>query len=162
MAIQTRALSLLSAISYYFPPLLVLLEEVGLGGCYYPGPREVCTSFVQVPTCRNLPPCRLQRDNSPFQRSSLMVRSKWCEAEMASNIAAIVNRFPLRELETRRRCARDPNFVEVCEHYGEALQALRHWEGAGPAGAARAEEYRQILEELEAEMLAILDRPPAP
>ena len=76
---------------------------------------------------------------------------------MASNIAAIVTRFPLRELEIRRRCARDPNFAEICEDYGEALQALRHWEGAGPAGATRAEEYRQMLEELEAEILAILD-----
>ena len=78
---------------------------------------------------------------------------------MASNIAAIVTRFPLRELEIHRRCARDPKFAEICEDYGEALQALRHWEGAGPAGAARAEEYRRILEELEAEMLAILDGP---
>ena len=86
-----------------------------------------------------------------------MVRSKRCEAEMASNIAAIVNRFPLRELEIRRRCARDPNFLEICEDYGEALQALRHWEGAGPAGATRAVDYRRIIEELEADILARLD-----
>jgi hypothetical protein len=79
---------------------------------------------------------------------------------MASNIAAIVTRFPLRELEIRRRCARDPTFREICEDYGEALQALRHWEAAGPAGAARANDYRQMLQELEAEILGILGGPP--
>ena len=76
---------------------------------------------------------------------------------MASNIAAVVARFPLRELEIRRRCAGDPKFGEICEDYGLALAALRHWEGAGPAGATRAEEYRRIVGELEAEILATLD-----
>ena len=68
-------------------------------------------------------------------------------------------RFPLRELEIRRQSARDPKFEEICRDYDEALMALRRWEGAGPAGATRAEDYRRILEELEAEILAILDRP---
>ena len=77
---------------------------------------------------------------------------------MASNVAAIVTRFPLRELEIRRQYARNPTFREVCEDYDEALAALRHWEGAGPAGATRAEEYRRIVDELEAEILARLDR----
>jgi len=78
---------------------------------------------------------------------------------MASNIAAVVARFPLRELEIRRRCARDPRFREICEDYGEAVAALRHWEGAGSAGATRAEDYRRILNELEAQILAILAGP---
>ena len=72
---------------------------------------------------------------------------------MASKIAAVVTRFPLRELEIHRLCARDPKFEEICEDYDEALQALRHWEGAGPAGATQAEDYRRILDELEAEIL---------
>ena len=81
---------------------------------------------------------------------------------MASNIAAVVTRFPLRELEIRRQCARNPKFAEICEDYGVALAALRHWEGAGLAEATRAEDYRRIVDELEAEILAILDaRPPA-
>ena len=78
---------------------------------------------------------------------------------MALNVTAIVTRFPLRELEIRRRCARDPKFAEVCEDYGEALQALRRWEGAGPAGATRTEDFRRIVDELEAEFLANLDSP---
>ena len=68
-----------------------------------------------------------------------------------------MNRFPLRELEIRRRCARDPTFAEVCEDYEEVLEALRQWEGAGPAGAKQVEDYRRIRDELEAEILAILD-----
>ncbi len=78
---------------------------------------------------------------------------------MASYIAAVVTRFPLRELEIRRQCARDPKFVESCEDYDEALQAVRRWEAAGPAGATQVKDYRRILEELEAEILAILDDP---
>ena len=78
---------------------------------------------------------------------------------MASSIAAIVTRFPLRELEIHRRCVRDPKFAEICEDYGVALVALRHWEGAGPGGTTQVEDYRRILGELEAEVLAILDGP---
>jgi hypothetical protein len=78
---------------------------------------------------------------------------------MASKIAAVIARFPERELEIHRQYARDPKFEEICEDYGDALVALRHWEGAGPAGATRAEDYRRILEELEAEILGILDGP---
>ena len=56
-------------------------------------------------------------------------------AGMASKIAAVVARFPERELEIHRQYARDPKFQEICEDYSDALVALRHWEGAGPAGA---------------------------
>ncbi|WP_246737542.1 hypothetical protein [Nordella sp. HKS 07] len=94
-----------------------------------------------------------------FNDPRLMVRSIWCEPMMASNIAVIVTRFPLRELEIRRRCARDPKFAEICEDYAEAWQAFQRWKGAGPAGVTKANDYRQMLEELEAEILAILDAP---
>ena len=81
------------------------------------------------------------------------------EAKMASHIAAVVSRFPLRELEIRRLWAHDPTFEEICEDYHEAVMALRRWEGAGPAGAMETLDYRRILEELEAEIVAILDGP---
>ena len=84
---------------------------------------------------------------------------------LAPGIAAAVARFPLRELEIRRQCARDPKFVEICEDYDEALQALRRWEAAGPAGATQVKDYRRIRDELEAEILTTLDGPrrcPAP
>ncbi len=78
---------------------------------------------------------------------------------MASKTSAVVARFPMRELEIRRRCARDQKFGEICEDYEEAMEALRRWEGAGPDGDAEAEDYRRIRDELEAEILAILDGP---
>ena len=81
------------------------------------------------------------------------------EAKMASHIAAVVSRFPLRELEIRRQSACDPRFDEICRDYLEALMALRRWEGAGSAGATEAQDYRRMLKELAAEILAILDRP---
>ena len=84
---------------------------------------------------------------------------------MTSRVAAVVARFPERELEIHRH-ARDPKFEEICEDYRDALAELRHWEGAGPAGATRAEDFRRIRDELEAEILGILDgparTPPAP
>jgi hypothetical protein len=78
---------------------------------------------------------------------------------MASKVAAVVARFPDRELAIHRRFARDPKFEEICEDYTDALEALRHWEGAGLAGAARAEDYRRIRDELEVEILGVLDGP---
>ena len=44
---------------------------------------------------------------------------------------------------TRRPCA--------------AQRALKHWEAAGQAAPERVAEYRQILTEVEAEALAILE-----
>lgn len=77
---------------------------------------------------------------------------------MASNIAAIVARFPLRELEIRRKCAQDQRFAEVCEDYSEALEALQRWEKAGAAGATQVEDYHRMVGELEAEVVSKLGR----
>ena len=68
-------------------------------------------------------------------------------------IAAIVGRLPEQELAIRRLCNRDPDFLGICEDYDDAEAALRHWEGAGDAYTARAEEYRQLLGEIEDEVL---------
>jgi hypothetical protein len=67
---------------------------------------------------------------------------------------AVVNRFPQYELAIRRLCALDPGFLGACEDYAEAAIALRHWEQAGAGQAARAEEYRRILGDIEADILA--------
>ena len=47
------------------------------------------------------------------------------------------------------------------EDYSDALVELRHWEGVGPAGASRAEDFRRIRDELEEEILGVLDGPHA-
>jgi hypothetical protein len=78
---------------------------------------------------------------------------------MASETVAVVARFPQRELEIHRQYARDPKFREICEDYGVALAELQHCEAAGPAGVGRADDYRRIRDELEAEILGVLDGP---
>jgi hypothetical protein len=45
---------------------------------------------------------------------------------MWPGIAAVVARFPERELEIHRLRARDPNFEEICQDYGGALAELQH------------------------------------
>jgi hypothetical protein len=76
-------------------------------------------------------------------------------------VAHLLARFPERELAIRRLFARDARFKEVCEDYEDASKALRHWEAAGSSGEAKAEDYRRIVAELEADVLAYLDEAPA-
>ena len=75
---------------------------------------------------------------------------------------ALGERFPKRELEVRRLSARDEQFRCACEDYEEAMKALRHWEcveleGHRIGNAARADEYRQLADEIAAEIDARLD-----
>ena len=74
-------------------------------------------------------------------------------------IRSIVARFPQRELDIRRRCARDARFRAICADYEEAAAALRYWQRVGKEGDRRVAEYANFLGELEAEILAQLDRP---
>ena len=70
-------------------------------------------------------------------------------------LAAAVHRFPERELEIHRLCQKDPDFAAVCEDLTDALAALEHWRVVG--AASRVEEYRDLVDELAAEVLAALD-----
>ena len=74
-----------------------------------------------------------------------------------SKLAAAVDRFPGRELEIHRLSARNPNFLAACEDFADALAALGHWRSMGDGAGERAEEYRQLVDELAAEVLAALD-----
>jgi hypothetical protein len=71
-------------------------------------------------------------------------------------LSAIGERFPTRELEIHRLCARDAEFRRVCEDYETAVKALQHWERV-ERNAVRAAEYRQIANEIAAEIAARLD-----
>jgi hypothetical protein len=73
------------------------------------------------------------------------------------NIRAIVARLPLRELDIRRRYARDEHFRSICGDYELAMEALRRWERVAKEGTQRMEEYTSFLGELEAEILAQLE-----
>jgi uncharacterized protein YdcH (DUF465 family) len=71
------------------------------------------------------------------------------------SIALLVSRFPCHEFVMRRLYARDPEFRELCDDYDEVRRALEHWQAADQQ-PGRVAEYRQLLEELEAEALAML------
>ena len=76
--------------------------------------------------------------------------------DTVSELASLVPLFITQELVFRRMYTRDPGFREICEHYEAARAALSHFEAPDTASAIRAEEYRQILAELEAEIATIL------
>ena len=75
---------------------------------------------------------------------------------MSDEIETLARRFPQHVSTICRLQARDPSFRSICDNYGEAQRALKHWEAAGQVAPERVAEYRQILTELEAEALAIL------
>jgi hypothetical protein len=75
---------------------------------------------------------------------------------MSDEVDALAGRFPHHASAIRRLQARDPTFRSICDDYGVVQSALKHWEATGQAVPERVAEYRQSLEELEAEALAIL------
>jgi len=76
----------------------------------------------------------------------------------ASGLDALIRRFPDRAARLRQLYPADDEFRAICEDYGDALRALAHWSHADQSfAAARVEEYREIAQELEAEVLAALD-----
>jgi hypothetical protein len=75
---------------------------------------------------------------------------------MGNATETLARRLPQHAATIRRLAAGDPGFRAICDDYGAAERALRHWESAGHAAPERAAEYRQMLTELEAEALAIL------
>lgn len=70
----------------------------------------------------------------------------------------VLDRLPRRQRMLRERMLRDPTFRSICEDYGTAVEALTRWEASGEAGSrARADEFRQLVQDLEAEILVALD-----
>jgi hypothetical protein len=80
------------------------------------------------------------------------------------DIRSIVTRFPRREFDICRRCTRDPHFRSICADYEETARALSYWEKVAQEGDRKKEAYRNVEEyanflgELEAEILAYLNR----
>ena len=75
-----------------------------------------------------------------------------------SGIDLIVTRWPKRELSIRRLFTRNADFRALCEDYGEALRAMRHWQAAG--SEPKAEEFRSLAAEIETEIVRMLDLSP--
>jgi hypothetical protein len=72
------------------------------------------------------------------------------------NCRSISARLPQYEFEIRRRCADDEYFCSVCEDYEAAAVALSRWLGDGENAMPKVTEFRQMLMELEAEILSLL------
>ena len=70
-----------------------------------------------------------------------------------AKIAAVISKFPEHELVIRRLCSQELDFRNDCEDYDAAVAALQRWESAGSRYVERANEYRNILGELEADIL---------
>jgi hypothetical protein len=84
------------------------------------------------------------------------------KGDMESGMAQAMDRFPERAMSIRARFRADQRFREMCGDYAEALQALQRWRASsGPHRAARVEEYRELAEGLELEIVTAL-RSPAP
>jgi hypothetical protein len=73
------------------------------------------------------------------------------------SVDLLVSRLLRHEFAIRRLHARDPEFRSVCDDYDEVQRALEHWQAADPPLPERVAEYRRLLEELEAEALAMLN-----
>jgi hypothetical protein len=79
-------------------------------------------------------------------------------SDAVEDIRSIVARLPQRELDIRRRWTRDQHFRSVCGDYEEAALALGYWQ-TKEGGGRMVDEYTALVSELEAELLALLERP---
>ena len=75
-----------------------------------------------------------------------------------SDLGQVVRRFAGYEFEIRRRCVSNPEFRAMCEDYAAAKAALARWEG----DSCKADDYRQLILELEDEILENLRKPIGP
>ncbi|MBN8999355.1 MAG: hypothetical protein J0H54_08150 [Rhizobiales bacterium] len=67
-------------------------------------------------------------------------------------MAAVINRFSSYELTIRRLHMTDPDFRDACFAFRTAFNALATWQ----SDAARADDYRCLLAEIEAEILGFI------
>ncbi len=72
------------------------------------------------------------------------------------SLELLVRRFPGHALAIRRLYIQDPEFRVVCGDCSEVQRALEYWQTTDDAAPERVAEYRRMLEELEAEALAML------
>jgi hypothetical protein len=80
---------------------------------------------------------------------------------MDSGMARVIQCFPEHTASIRRRFHGDPSFREMCSDYAEALEALRRWQASDDLRkSARIEEYRELANALEIEIVTALRLPP--
>ena len=77
-------------------------------------------------------------------------------ADAVDAIEALVRSLPGESAKIRRLFWRDPDFRDICEDYRDCLDARSRFQSADPPDLVKAEEYRELAEELLAEAAAIL------
>ena len=69
----------------------------------------------------------------------------------------IRERFPDKKTSIERRIAGDPEFLALCEDYDACVNALQYWaKSKEPEAEIRVHEYRNLVQELEAELVETL------
>ena len=71
-------------------------------------------------------------------------------------LVALTEIMPDRKRELQRRCALNRTFSLTCEDYEAADKLFKYWSKM-EGETAKAEEYRVLVAELEAEIIAYLD-----
>lgn len=72
-------------------------------------------------------------------------------------LKALVCRFPAHELTIHRLYLQDVTFRTVCIDYEDAQRALQHWQARSTSSAHKAKQFRQIVGELEMELLGRIE-----
>ena len=76
---------------------------------------------------------------------------------MKDKIHHILERFPDKSHSLTNLMKEDPEFLSICEDYDVCANALRYWEKSKkPEAETRVQEYQTLVEELEAEIAAVL------
>jgi hypothetical protein len=79
---------------------------------------------------------------------------------MDSGLERVIERFPELAASIRARFHDDQSFRDMCSDYAEAGEILRRWQASDdPQKAARIEEYRELAEGLETEIVTALRSP---
>ena len=74
-----------------------------------------------------------------------------------SGMQRVIERFPELAAALQERFHADQSLREMCSDYAETLEALQRWQASrDPHRAVRIEEYRELAEGLEIEILAAL------
>jgi hypothetical protein len=80
---------------------------------------------------------------------------------MGSGMERVIERLPELAASIQDRFQDDESFREMCRDYAETLETLQRWQASdGPYRAARIEEYRELAEGLEIEIVAVLRSTP--
>jgi Mg2+ and Co2+ transporter CorA len=76
---------------------------------------------------------------------------------MQGKLTHVLDRFASQRTQIERELLKNPQFRSLCEDYGETAETLNHWkQSIEPKARVMMKEYRQLLEDLEQEILAHL------